>query len=101
MPHSVSPEPSPSTAEALEEDSTLPDAPTHDPDEQDAALKVNDPESTATAPVKAEVNLEDLFNDDEEDEEFPSSSPPSAKVGGSPPAAPLYGGYNTLFQCNG
>ncbi|KAA6411355.1 MAG: eukaryotic and archaeal DNA primase small subunit [Lasallia pustulata] len=89
MPHSVSPEPSPSTAEALEEDSTLPDAPTHDPDEQDAALKVNDPESTATAPVKAEVNLEDLFNDDEEDEEFPSSSPPSAKVGGSPPAAPL------------
>ena len=89
MPHSVSPESSPTTAESLEEDSTLPDAPTHHLDEQNTALRVNGPESTGAEPVKAEVKLEDLFNDDEEDEEFPSSSPPSAKVEGSPPAAPL------------
>lgn len=89
MPHSVSPEPSSPATESREEDSTLPDAPTHNVDQQDIALKGDDPESTATGSVKEEVRLEDLFNDDDEDDEFPSSSPPDAKVESSPPAAPL------------
>ena len=87
MPHSVSPEASPTAS--LEEDSTLPDAPTADFD-GDTIPGGTDPDSAVKEPLKDEVKLEDLFDDDEEeDEEFPSSSAQDAKVESSPPAAPL------------
>lgn len=89
MPHSVSPEPSPSATEPREEDGTLPDAPADNVEEQEKPLQRDNPESIVAGFTKEEVKLEDLFNDDDEDEEFPSSSPPGAMVESSPPAAPL------------
>lgn len=89
MPHSVSPEPSPTASESREQHSTLPDAPGNKLDEQGIPLLGSGPEGTAARSLNEEVKLEDLFNDDDEDEEFPSSSPPGAMVDSSPPAAPL------------
>lgn len=98
MPHSVSPE------AFLQEDSILPDAPTHalieaEDDESFDDLVKSDSPVTDVAKIDkktTEVKLEDLFNtDDEEDEEFPSSSAQNGSdlrkmEGNSPPAAPLY-----------
>lgn len=89
MPHSVSPEPSPTAPESWEEDSTLPDAPANHVEEQDIPLRGDNAESTVAGSLKEEVKLEDLFNDDDEDEEFPSSCPPGGVVESSPPTAPL------------
>lgn len=89
MPHSVSLEPSPTASESQEEDSTFPDAPGNNLDEQEIPLGENGPEGSAARSLNEEVKLEDLFNDDDEDEEFPSSSPSGAMVESSPPAAPL------------
>ena len=76
MPHSVSPEPSPSRDD---EGGSLPDAPSETP----IKPEMNDDDSLRTidlaipsgdVAVKQDVKLEDLFDDDEDDE-FGSSSP--------------------------
>ncbi len=98
MPHSVSPEASPSA-----EDTILPDAPTEPHLVQDEDLNDSSEDDTTepnnTAAVDAvkpsqneDVKLEDLFNDDDEDdEEFPSSSGTDGKMASSPPQVqPMY-----------
>ena len=86
MPHSTVTDPvAPSSP--TEEDSVLPDAPPHALDE----VKEEEHGDTIREAPKADVKLEDLFNDDddEDDDEFSSSGAVTAKVESSPPAAPL------------
>ena len=98
MPHSVSPESSPSTSQ---EDSVLPDAPSPDLVEEEEQVAENKESltkdiSSLDGAVKLEskpdVKLEDLFDDDDsDDDEFPTSSAVGGKVESSPPAEPVYG----------
>ncbi|KAG8529197.1 uncharacterized protein KY384_005832 [Bacidia gigantensis] len=76
-----------SSSQADRGDNTLPDAPPIDgeeaSDESPATLVDN-------GGRKADVKLEDLFNDDDDsDDEFRSSSNDTGKVESSPPAAPI------------
>ena len=96
MPHSTVTDPvAPSSP--TEEDSVLPDAPRYAPDEvkeereEADENEQKDGDMIREAP-KADVKLDDLFNDDddeEDDDEFSSSRTATAKVESSPPAAPL------------
>ena len=101
MPHSTVADPvAPSSP--TEEDSVLPDAPRYAPDEvkeereEADENEQKDGDMIREAP-KADVKLDDLFNDDddeedddeEDDDEFSSSRTATAKVESSPPAAPL------------
>ena len=95
MPHSTVTDPvAPSSP--TEEDSVLPDAPPHALDEvkeerEEADENEQEDGDTIREAPKADVKLEDLFNDDddEDDDEFSSSGAATAKVESSPPAAPL------------
>lgn len=96
MPHSTVTDPvAPSTP--TEEDSVLPDAPPYAPDEvkeerEEADENEQKDEDIIREAPKADVKLDDLFNDDddeEDDDEFSSSRTAMAKVESSPPAAPL------------
>ena len=85
MPHAISPE------RASQEDETLPDAPPEaaselasGPSAKDEGEAVGPPE-----PAKADVKLEDLFNDMDDDEEFPASSVQDEQMDNSP-EAPSY-----------
>ena len=76
MPHSTSPEPS------LVDDSILPhvpaqplnDGPKEEPFVESPDTIMSDGISTLEAEAK-QVNLEELFDDEDSDEEFPSSAP--------------------------
>ena len=94
MPHSVSPPASPTIAQ---EDSIniILDAPSLAPDDIEIDGRNNDTNPKGGEQrAKAEIKLEELFDedmdDDEDDEEFPSSTGTNGKLESSPPAAPLY-----------
>lgn len=88
MPHSVSP---PGSSTVPQEDSIIPDAPLHamnDSDSSSSRDEIND--NGVKQDPKANVELEDFFNDDDdEDEEIPSSDAANGKVESSPPRAPV------------
>lgn len=78
----------------LEEDSELPDAPSHALDSQDNRegddQRISEIEAPVQEELKTDIKLEDLFNDDDEDdEEFPSSGAITGMVESSPPAVPM------------
>jgi hypothetical protein len=90
MPHSTISDPVDTSSQA-EINEVLPDAPAQtlndlkEEADQDAS-KSNDSTNQAS---KADVKLEDLFNDnDEDDDEFPSPRPTAEALETSPPAAP-------------
>ena len=93
MPYSVSPPASPTIAQ---EDSIniILDAPSLAPDDIEIDGRNNDTNPKGGEQrAKAEIKLEELFDedmDDEDDEEFPSSTGTNGKLESSPPAAPLY-----------
>ena len=94
MPHSTA------TEASSQEDSTLPDAPTHALIEDEDNGSCNDPmdgdsrmsDAVAVEKGNNEVKLEDLFNTDDEDEWglAQSGSNVGKMEGNSPPASPLY-----------
>ena len=78
----------------FEEDSELPDAPSHALDIQDNRVgddqRISEIEIPVQEELKTDIKLEDLFNDDDEDdEEFPSSGATTGMVEDSPPAVPM------------
>lgn len=80
----------------LDEDEVLSDAPAQTLDglKEEDCENINDDASKiysiTNQASKADVKLEDLFNDDDDDDdEFSSSGATTAKVESSPPAAPL------------
>lgn len=89
MPHSLSPEGIRSPAD---EDNFLPDAPPANPEASDVEDEGGSGSSTAAVkePSKADVKLEDLFDDDDdEDEDFPFSGVTEGTApNSSPPANP-------------
>ena len=96
MPHSTVDDVAP-PIEAAEEDIHIPDAPLANIDgvgndgsaDESQSRSIGD-ETPNIGPLKQEVKLEDLFNDDEEDDEdFPCSSAPAEDVGSSAPADPM------------
>jgi len=95
MPHSTVSDPVDTSSQA-EEDELLPDASAQaldglkDEDSDDANEEGSKPNNSTHQASKADVKLEDIFNDDDdEDEEFPSSGATTGKVESSPLAAPL------------
>ena len=87
MPHSTVPFPSPNVAQ---EDSILPDAPSHTHIENEAQSSSEDAHDNGVAQSpKNNMDLEDMFDDDEDDEEFASSAAANGKTESSPPAAPV------------
>ena len=87
MPHSVSTSP----LAAVDDDSSLPDAPSQSPgqhrrEHEEDGIGIDDN-------LKIDIKLEDLFNDDDdedEDEDFPSTGPESGLLESSTPTVPMY-----------
>lgn len=103
MPHSVSPEATPSApiTEIMESAGEEQEHATPIEDQISVDLDITMGEAGSIedtkdgAEGKPEVKLEDLFADVESDDEFPSSSAQDIKVSSSPeaPASPMYGAY--------
>ncbi|KAL8732137.1 MAG: hypothetical protein Q9166_002884 [cf. Caloplaca sp. 2 TL-2023] len=88
MPHSVSPA---ELKDAVDEDSVIPDAPPAGLEASDTEEKDNLGGSYVVVEdsSKANVKLEDLFDDEDEDEEFPSSGTSKGDIpSSSPPVSP-------------
>ncbi len=97
MPHSVSPERSPSSS-----DTALPDAPQQSTPSQEAKPVIDhevdmlsdgqngEIQTSSPSQEKEQIKLEDLFGDDDEDDEFSSSAPQISKADPDTPEAPTY-----------
>ena len=82
MPHSTSTTPPP-----LDDDSSLPDAPSQSTNEHgDSGGEIGIGKDDK---IKIDIKLEDIFNDEDEDEEFPSSAATNEKSSSRLPTPPL------------
>ncbi|KAI9707197.1 MAG: hypothetical protein M1836_000157 [Candelina mexicana] len=95
MPHSVTPEASPSEDDTVISDAPQPPAPSNaDKSAIDREVDMvydgehGDVQSSPTAQRKEQVRIEDLFDDDDDDDEFPSSGPQIPKSKAVTPDAP-------------